>query len=265
MRILNTSIYNEFLNLVGSAQSNIKLCSPFIKNDMVNQIYENINTGCSISLITNVNLMSFCKKSSDINALGTILRNGGVVYNYQRLHAKIYIFDDKQAVITSANLTYSGFKRNFEYGVFLDELPLVENVCEDYSRLCNSELSGKLKCEHIQYIQKIIDSIPKPPDLVLPRLDLNDEEGIEDFFDKDLSNISKNLIGWKKALFTALSLIDKQVFTTKDFTSIVPYLQKRYPKNNNIEAKIRQQLQELRDLGLVKFEGNGVYKKLWIE
>ncbi|MFA6309249.1 MAG: hypothetical protein WC677_05850 [Clostridia bacterium] len=34
-------------------------------------------------------------------------------------------------------------------------------------------------------------------------------------------------------------------------------------KLNNIEAKIRQQLQLLRDLGLVKFEGNGVYKKLW--
>ena len=100
--------------------------------------------------------------------------------------------------------------------------------------------------------------------MILPRLDLNDEEGIEDFFDKDLSNISENLIGWKRRCFTALSLIDKQVFTTKDFTPIVPYLQKRYPKNNNIEAKIRQQLQELRDLGLVKFEGNGVYKKLWI-
>lgn len=265
MRILNTSIHNEFLNLVGSAKSNIKLCSPFIKNDMVNRIYENINTGCNISLITNVNLMSFCKKSSDINALGNILQNGGTVYNYQRLHAKIYIFDNKQAIITSANLTHSGFKRNFEYGVFLDELPLVKIICEDYSRLCNSELSGKLKFEHIQYIQNIIESIPKPPDLILPKLDLNDEEGIEDFFDKDVSSITKNLTGWKKALFTALGFIDKQVFTTKDFASIIPYLQKRYPRNYNIEAKIRQQLQELRDLGLIKFEGNGVYTKLWIE
>ena len=56
MRILNTSIYDEFLNLVGSAKSNIKLCSPFIKSDMVNRIYENINTSCSISLITNVSV-----------------------------------------------------------------------------------------------------------------------------------------------------------------------------------------------------------------
>ncbi|MDD3852434.1 MAG: phospholipase D family protein, partial [Syntrophomonadaceae bacterium] len=156
MRILNTAIYDEFLNLVASAKDNVKLCSPFIKSNIVNQIYENVYTGCSISLITNVNLMSYCRKSSDINALGTILQNGGAVYNFQRLHAKIYIFDDKQAIITSANLTQSGLKRNFEYGVLLDEIPLVKNVCEDYSRICNSELVGKLKFEHIQYIQNII-------------------------------------------------------------------------------------------------------------
>lgn len=264
MRILNTPIYNEFLNLVCSTKGNIKLCSPFIKSEIVDRIYENINAGCSISVITNVNLMSFYKKSSDVHALSTILQNGDAVYNYQRLHAKIYIFDDQKAIITSANLTRSGFKRNFEYGVLVDETPLVENVCEDYSRLCDSELSGKLKFEHIQKIQNIVDSIPKQPNVVIPKLHLDDEEYIEDFFDKDVSNITNNLSGWKKALFTALGFIDTQVFTTKDFTLIVPYLRNQYPKNNNIEAKIRQQLQELRDLGLVEFEGNGVYKKLWI-
>lgn len=44
---------------------------------------------------------------------------------------------------------------------------------------------------------------------------------------------------------------------------MIPALKEQYRNNRNIEAKIRQQLQYLRDLGLVKFEGNGVYKKLW--
>jgi len=30
-----------------------------------------------------------------------------------------------------------------------------------------------------------------------------------------------------------------------------------------VEAKIRQQLQELRDLGLIEFIDRGVYRKLW--
>lgn len=264
VQLLNIPLHDEFFSLINSSKNKIKLCSPFIKNDIVDEIYENVNCGCNISVVTNVNLMSLCKKSSDVNALSTILHNGGAVYNYQRLHAKVYIFDDKQAIITSANLTSSGLKRNFEYGILINDIPLVNIVCEDYSRLCHSELSGKLKLGHIQEIQNIINSIPKPPDLILSKLQLDYEEATEDFFDKDTSSIVKNLSGWEKAVFSALGFIEKQVFTTHDFISIVPYLRKKYPANNNIEAKIRQQLQELRDLGLVKFEGNGVYKKLWI-
>ena len=40
-----------------------------------------------------------------------------MVRNYQNLHAKIYLFDNKKALITSANLTNNGLYHNFEYGV----------------------------------------------------------------------------------------------------------------------------------------------------
>ncbi|WP_254904755.1 hypothetical protein [Clostridium tyrobutyricum] len=33
--------------------------------------------------------------------------------------------------------------------------------------------------------------------------------------------------------------------------------------NNTINASIRRNLQELRDLGLIEFLENGKYKKLW--
>lgn len=264
VQVLNTPFHDKFFTLVDSSKRNIKLCSPFIKSEIVDKIYKIKNSNCRISVITNINLMSMYKKSCDVTALSTILQNGDSVYNYQKLHAKIYIFDGKKAVITSANLTTSGLKRNFEYGVLIDELQLVSSICEDYSQLCHSELSGKLKKEHINEIHNIINSIPKPPDISLPKLHLDYEESTEDYFDKDISTIFNNLNGWKKAVFITLKHIDKQVFTTHDFSLMVPYLRKQYPANNNIEAKIRQQLQELRELGLVKFEGNGVYKKLWI-
>lgn len=38
----------------------------------------------------------------------------------------------------------------------------------------------------------------------------------------------------------------------------------KHPNNNNIEAKIRQQLQLLRDKGFVDFSSRGNYKKLGI-
>jgi Dam-replacing family. len=97
----------------------------------------------------------------------------------------------------------------------------------------------------------------------LPKLELDYEDMADEVFDKDLKYIINNLSGWKKSVFSELELLDKQVFTTGDFQFMIPALKRQYNRNNNIEAKIRQQLQILRDLGLVKFEGNGVYRKLW--
>ncbi|MBQ7923895.1 MAG: restriction endonuclease [Clostridia bacterium] len=40
------------------------------------------------------------------------------------------------------------------------------------------------------------------------------------------------------------------------------YLSSKHPKNNNIQAKIRQQMQILRDLGFIEFLGKGKYRKV---
>jgi len=48
-------------------------------------------------------------------------------------------------------------------------------------------------------------------------------------------------------------------FTLREVYSFVPYLAKRHPDNNNIEAKIRQQLQVLRDKGFIDFITPGHY------
>ncbi|MGD2080871.1 MAG: hypothetical protein PVJ36_07070 [Nitrospirota bacterium] len=40
-------------------------------------------------------------------------------------------------------------------------------------------------------------------------------------------------------------------------------LSKLHPENKFVKAKIRQQLQQLRDLGLIEFLERGVYRKLW--
>lgn len=49
-------------------------------------------------------------------------------------------------------------------------------------------------------------------------------------------------------------------FTLRELCSFVPYLKGRHTENNNIEAKIRQQLQLLRDRGFIDFITPGHYK-----
>ncbi len=67
--------------------------------------------------------------------------------------------------------------------------------------------------------------------------------------------------GW---LFDVLQCTEKlgSTFTLEQMYSFVPLLRTKHPQNNNIEAKIRQQLQFLRDKGLIEFTTRGVYRKI---
>jgi hypothetical protein len=105
--------------------------------------------------------------------------------------------------------------------------------------------------------------LPEPQKIKIPKLELDYAEPSEEIFDKGSEYIKSNLTGWKKAVFIEIEALGKQVFKTSDFKHMIPSLKEQYRNNRHIEAKIRQQLQYLRDLGLIKFEGNGVYTKLW--
>lgn len=68
--------------------------------------------------------------------------------------------------------------------------------------------------------------------------------------------------GW---FFEVLKCITRlnAVFRLNDVYQFEAVLFKKFPQNKNIKAKIRQQLQFLRDRGFIKFLGNGVYEKVF--
>jgi len=64
------------------------------------------------------------------------------------IHAKVYVVDDKLAVVTSANMTDGGLLRNFEYGVKVDDRNLVLRIKRDvteYAALGTRIDKAKLK------------------------------------------------------------------------------------------------------------------------
>lgn len=263
LEILNKPMYDFFISKCADVKESIRLCAPYVKLDVVEDILKHKGDKVKISLITNVNLMNFCKKISDVEALQSLLSTGNKVYTNSKLHAKYYIFDNQYTIITSANLTSSGLKSNYEYGVVLSDLDIVRANVSDYNLLCSSELTGEVTLQHIQKIQDILDSLPPVPKYKIPDIELDSSDGDSNIFDEDPVIIRKNLTGWKRAVFEEIDMLSKRVFTTADFEQMKPNLKKLYPNNKNIDAKIRQQLQFLRDLGLIQFVERGVYKKLW--
>lgn len=67
--------------------------------------------------------------------------------------------------------------------------------------------------------------------------------------------------GWLLDVLRCVEQLDT-TFTLKQMYRFVEELKIKHPANNNIEAKIRQQLQFLRDKGFIDFSSRGNYKKI---
>lgn len=71
--------------------------------------------------------------------------------------------------------------------------------------------------------------------------------------------------GWILDVLNCVEEIKKQSFTIDELYVFEHKLKTKYPNNNHIKDKIRQQLQLLRDAGLIEFNGRGNYKKIKYE
>lgn len=260
MNILGVELEEKFYDLVSISKEKIKLCAPYVKEDIINNIYTNKNGKVKIDIISNFNLVNFYRKSSDLDAFKKIIKNNDKIYNNQRLHAKIYIFDDKYSIITSANLTNSGFKKNIEYGVFIEEEDLVHKTIKDFGLICKSEITGKINSTKINDIEKIIGNLPSYIDINKSNTIINDELNTKTNI--SMSNITKSLSSWKKSVLEIVNSIEEIQFSLADVYEKEEILKILYPNNNTIRDSIRRNLQELRDLGLVRFLGNGRYEKI---
>ena len=89
-------------------------------------------------------------------------------------------------------------------------------------------------------------------------------ETVKEVFNKTLflrtkDNESK---GWILDLMHCVDSIQKEDFTLEEVYKFEERLKLKYPNNNFIKDKIRQQLQILRDKNIIEFVGRGKYKKV---
>lgn len=133
-----------FYELVETAQSDLLITSPFISSEPLKKIKEIIynKPHLQLHIITNLAITSLLTGFLDIDSLTTLaetIPDTKVTY-LPGLHAKVYIADNKAAVVTSSNLTSGGLINNREYGVLLrhpDDVAQIRNDLITYAALGN--------------------------------------------------------------------------------------------------------------------------------
>lgn len=255
LEIVKTPTIPVFFENLKNSKKKVCLCAPFIKIDIVKKILNCLNSNIEFEVITCSNIASFIREASDISAIELLLQNNVKVYNHQHLHAKIYVFDEKRALITSANLTYSGMNSNYEYGVMISDDTVIDSIVDDCECLIDDQLSGEFNFDIVNEIKEKVNYYKEHD------YEIKIDKDEDDVLISDYEFISTAFSSWKKDIFDIIyNLEDK--FKLQDVYAHEEELKMKHPNNNNIRPKIRQLLQQLRDIGIIKFEEPGQYKKL---
>jgi hypothetical protein len=114
--------------------SALRIISPFIKKATAERLLKAGKPG-RIEVITRFNLADFCDGVSDTSALRLLLKHGAVIRGVRNLHAKLYLFGDRRAMLTSANLTEAAMLRNHEFGFVADEPGIIARCLEYFDGL----------------------------------------------------------------------------------------------------------------------------------
>jgi molybdenum cofactor biosynthesis enzyme len=263
MKIIKTPWKKDLMELVSQSKQSVKISSPFVKENVCNELLSFKNTNTKLELITSFKLMNIYSGFLDLNGLENIINDKGIVKNFPKLHSKIYLFDDKKVVITSGNLTNGGLINNYEYGIFTTNSEIVSKVVNDFSSISKDENIGIVKLTDIEAVRKILAKIPPSESIKIPNFKIDSPEENYDIIEIQEEVLTSTLTGWKLEIFKCIQSIPNQIFNLNEVTKFERHLKGIFPSNQNIPAKIRQQLQYLRDLGLIEFLGNGQYKKLW--
>jgi hypothetical protein len=262
MEIIKTPWKERLLDMASSASKSVRIASPFVKDNVCKELAGVVKGGINLELITSFKMEYLRTGSLDISALRRVIDLGGTVRNHHRLHAKIFLFDDERAVVTSSNLTYGGMVGNFEYGLLSSNIKVVSRITEDFNSLVHNKLTGTLGEINLSEAEKILAELP--PALIC-RLRNDVAADLDDVIVMPKETAIKTMSGCKLELYLCLCELDTSEFNLAEVYKFSGRLCRLYPTNTEMKAKIRQKLQELRDDGFVEFLGRGHYRKLWRE
>lgn len=183
-------------------------------------------------------------------------------------HPKLYLTrrgNEVTAIIGSSNLTRRGLSENVEVNVLLHDSTSCSFIAETY------DLYNKLKfhrnrvipdAEFIEIFAHLCNSTAKAERLTRSGLDYGKVNRVYIEKARSLRRPKPNrsdLVGWLELVYDSLP---DGVFTNTQVYRNENLFKSHYPENLNIRAKIRQQLQVLEGLGLVRHEGVGKWSKV---
>ena len=140
IKFLGRAWRTELADLALIAERSVLVAAPYIKYDEAVWFCKQLRPDLEITTLTNINPDAVSSSTLDIAALRYLADASPFarLIALPNLHAKVFVADDKSAIVTSGNLTKAALDRNIEYGVLVSRQDWVRTVRNDmlaFSRL----------------------------------------------------------------------------------------------------------------------------------
>ena len=262
LQIVTTPTHDWLAEHARTCTKRMLVGSPYV-NAAIIKLTDMVSKEVSRTLVTRTDLRDFAVGSSNLDTLCALAKEGVAVRSLSGLHAKLYVFDDSSALVTSANATFSGMQRNLECGLGTeDKKGVVKQLAKSLMRGLGADAPPqRMKREELEALyaplEAIKASLPKP---VVPT---PDEPATEATFSiSDRERLLKGFKGWQRLTLEGVLAMPEDGFRLNDLVAVCgPVAARRYPRNRHVPDKLRQQLQLLKAIGLVEFVTPGHYKR----
>lgn len=240
------------------------VASPFVNDGLV-AIAHTVPASARRVLVTRTVLHDFAAGASSLTALCSLAESGTRIERLNALHAKVYVFDDTAALVTSANATRAGLNLNRECGLAVYDVATVRHIAEELRfGFGAAEPPEHVSVGQLRELREPVDALRRalppelhqrglpgqetPPEVPLPLASAND--------------LLEGFSGWTRLTLEVVLGLPADDFTAEQAYAAMELLAaRRYPRNRHVNDKVRQQLQRLRDMGLVAFMGGGTYRR----
>ena len=264
-QIVTTPTFDWLAERAAMCKSRMLIASPYV-NDAVVNLTGLTSSGVARIIVTKTDLRDFRVGVSNLDSLRTLAQNGTKVRSLHNLHAKVYVFDETTALVTSANATFGGMRRNRECGLATEDRQSVSDLADLVLGGFGSDTPPR--AISVAELNRLRSALPFI-DVSLPKLSSDDllpdePPALEAVFSvPDKEQLLDQFSGWLRLTLSGVLEMPESGFGIQQLLAVCqPVASVEYPNNHNVEAKLRQQLQFLRDQGLVEFinPGQGSYR-----
>ena len=180
VQLLKSPWRTSFTELLSQAQKELVIFSPFVNQEGVRMLVRAIRSKAKIRVrfmtsLTERNIKNGVTAPEALVELCSRIR-GVEILDVPNLHAKVYLIDNRIAIVTSANLTSGGIRNNREYGIVINDSRTVARITADLSeyeshkKIFNEESLRRISVEAEKIQRRVSQAVNHIQSLKLRRL-----------------------------------------------------------------------------------------------